>query len=267
MPIKYVVNSKTGEAIMTDRTENLVYHNIAKWNPDHDCFIFDDKFSYILKDDYIEELIIMMSSTLKIDSVFDNILKEGKKIKGQKTTTTLDDFRVDGDNKNKKRNEKYHYSIKFYIIADKYATNVFLLNVYQHYYQFFHKVNGNYIKYKEVKNSVVYQVLRAYIIKFFKTSIETILDKGKVGTIKEGILFSNIVESYKDEKGLINDTIYIKCKNGMVCVVKSTLISRFYYFYKGSQKPENQKRINFPVGGVEVMRKYLEKHIKHKKIK
>jgi len=252
-PIEYVVNFKTGEAIMTDRTKNLVYHNIAKWNPEHNCFTFDDEYSYILKDNYIDGLSNMLSSPLKVESVFDIILK-GKKMKQK---VSLEDFIVDGNNRSKKT-DNYHYAI---------VTDNFLLKIYQHHFQFFHKVNGNYIKYKDVKNAVPYQVLRTYIINFFKDSIESILDKGKVGTVKEGILFSNIVEQYKDDRGIVTDTMYIKCKNGLICEIKSNLMNRYYLFYKGRQNPEKQKRIKFPPSGIQFMRSYLEEKVKKNKIK
>lgn len=257
-PIEYVVNIKTGEAIMTDRTKNLVYHDIVKWNPEHECFTFEDKYSYILEDKYIDSLMDMLSTSLKIDSAFDNILKGGKKIKNQKNLSELNSIDVFGDNKNKPNEDKYHYSI---------LTNDFLLKIYQHHYQFFHKVNGNYIKYKHIKNSMVYKFLRTYIIDFFKKSVETILDKGKVGTLKEGILFSKIVEQYKDKIGFVSDSIYIRCKNGLTCVIKSNLVNRFYYFYKGRQNPDKQKCIRFQPDGVNFMMRYLNKNLKEKKTK
>jgi len=256
-PIEYVVNISTGEAIMTDRTKNLVFHKIVKWNPDHDCFTFEDKYEYILKDDYIDNLIGMMKSDLKVDSAFDNILKE-KKIRKQKISNELWEFNVSGKNSSSSKKEKYHYTI---------ITDNFLLKFYDKYYEFYHNINGNFIKYKVVENSKVYLILKTYIKDFFEKSIINIFNDGRVGTVKEGKLFVKILDYYKDDKGFVIDKMIIRCKTGPTCVIQSNLMSRFYYFYRGRQNPETQKHIKFPINGFIYMVNYLDNKLKEKKVK
>jgi hypothetical protein len=236
---------------------DLVDHGIVKWNPEHECFTIEDKYKYILQDDYIDDLIEMINHHLPMDSVLDNILKD-RKISNHKFNSLLH-FNVSGKNSKSSKEDKYHYTV---------ITEKFLLNSYRKYFQLYHNINGNFILYKEINNGTFYPRIKGYIRKFFEKSILSIFEQGKVGSVKEGKLFSEIIHSYKDDKGVVVDDMVIKCKTGPVCIIQSNLMSRYYYFYREQQKQVEQKkyRKTFPINGLAYMINYLEKNTKNKKL-